>query len=376
MNIVVFMTYRNSLSTWRDAGILDRELAIYRKFCEKGHSVTLITYGGSDEISLAALVDDRLKILRNRWRLPNAIYGLFIPLLFWSTLRSADVLKTNQLFGAHIAQRANKIFKKFLVVRMGYDYLSHQLQKSSVNLFSRWYAKIYEARNLRSADLILVSTKEISLSIKQRTPSLPRVVVVPNYIDAEVWSPPHKSLHSPKKTRRCLRMCFFGRLVEQKNFLEFIRACEGHPVELTLIGDGPLKEQLLDCGLQHGLKLYAFARRPQYELIETLREHDLFVLPSKYEGHPKALIEAMAFGMPVLGANSPGIRELIRDGQTGILVDPSRLGFEEGIRRVLKMSKDEKSVMGRKAREWAMANFSLDHIVEIELAAIRRGVSS
>ena len=51
----------------------------------------------------------------------------------------------------------------------------------------------------------------------------------------------------------------------------------------------------------------------------TLTKSTIFVLPSFYEGHPKALLEAMSCGAPVLGADSPGIRELIRHGNTGYL---------------------------------------------------------
>ena len=371
MRLVVFLTYGNSLHSWEEAGILNRELAIYQKYCTEGHSVTLISYGNSSDHGRLAKHGGQIEVLINKWRLPIAIYGFFIPILFWSTFRSADVLKTNQLFGAHIARRVKTIFGKFLIIRLGYDYFGHELQKTSSNALSLWYAKLYETRNLRSANLVITSTNKIKRSLESRTPKLPDIVVVPNYIDLKTWSPPYQQKQLNHRNNNPLRICFFGRFVEQKNLFELLDACQAYPVELTLIGDGPLKEKLATFAAQLDLKLRFISRCEQSSLPQILRKHDLFVLPSRYEGHPKALIEAMAFGIPVLGANGPGMRELIQHGQTGVLTDPSKSGLREGIRYFLSMSDQEKASIGRNARQWAITKFSLDHIFKEEVEAIQ-----
>jgi glycosyltransferase involved in cell wall biosynthesis len=62
---------------------------------------------------------------------------------------------------------------------------------------------------------------------------------------------------------------------------------------------------------------------PHAELPVLLNSSELFVLPSHFEGSPKALLEAMACGVPVLGAASPGIREVLIHRHSGFLCGPS-----------------------------------------------------
>ncbi len=99
------------------------------------------------------------------------------------------------------------------------------------------------------------------------------------------------------------------------------------------------------------------------DLRETFGAADLFVLPSRWEGWPLALAEAMAAGLPCIGANSPGIRDIIEDGKNGLPVpakNPAALA--EAIERVLA---DDGLARGLAAagREHIRANFSIERNV-------------
>jgi glycosyltransferase involved in cell wall biosynthesis len=97
---------------------------------------------------------------------------------------------------------------------------------------------------------------------------------------------------------------------------------------LLIVGDGPSRPQLEATA--HRLGIAAFAHFTGYlrDVASAYAAMDVFVLPSRYEGMPMALIETMAMGIPVVGTRVQGIADLIEDETTGLLVphgDPQAL---------------------------------------------------
>jgi glycosyltransferase involved in cell wall biosynthesis len=116
-----------------------------------------------------------------------------------------------------------------------------------------------------------------------------------------------------------------GRLSSEKAFDILIQAVHdlvrrGLDVGLVIAGEGPdqaaLKSLIRDSGLEDRVQLLGFRNdlRPVYEAL------DLFVLSSVREGLPNAVLEAMAFGVPVVATRVAGIPRLISDGENGLLV--------------------------------------------------------
>jgi GalNAc-alpha-(1->4)-GalNAc-alpha-(1->3)-diNAcBac-PP-undecaprenol alpha-1,4-N-acetyl-D-galactosaminyltransferase len=119
-----------------------------------------------------------------------------------------------------------------------------------------------------------------------------------------------------------------GRLSAEKGFDVLIDALARLPARhggarLRILGDGPLRRELMARAEHNGV-----AERVEFVGLVAapgpwLRAADAFVLPSRYEGYPNALCEAMALGMPVIAADCDfGPRELLRDGEDGVLVPP------------------------------------------------------
>jgi len=117
-----------------------------------------------------------------------------------------------------------------------------------------------------------------------------------------------------------------GRLGQEKGFDLLLQAFarlkdEHREWTLTIIGDGSLRvelESLRDSlGLNDRVRLPGRVKHPQ----DLLRQGDLFVMPSRREGFPMALCEAMACGLPVIcAACSGGPREIVRNGIDGLLI--------------------------------------------------------
>ena len=107
---------------------------------------------------------------------------------------------------------------------------------------------------------------------------------------------------------------------------------------LTLVGDGPEKEELETLAADLNLKnAVSFAGRlSEGETLEEIAASDILVLPSFMEGLPIVLMEAMALGVPVVASRVAGIPELVEDGIGGLLFAPSDwAGLEACIGRLL-----------------------------------------
>jgi len=125
-------------------------------------------------------------------------------------------------------------------------------------------------------------------------------------------------------------------------------------VRFLVVGPGDPKE----FGLERLPNVICTGRIPPYEVLAIYPHCDILVLPSRSEGRPNALLEAMAAGLPVVATKLPGVLEIVTD-ESGILVDiEDTLALAEGICRLAKDHSVRKA-MGQKARE-RIAELSID----------------
>ena len=181
--------------------------------------------------------------------------------------------------------------------------------------------------------------------------------------------------HRPRKAK--FRILSVGRLVEKKGFADLILACrllvdKGYKIECEIGGDGPLEAPLNDLIQSHGLEEHVLLPgRPiqQEDLPAFLASGDAFAQPCVWssdndvDGTPRTLMEAMASGIPSVSTNLAGIPDIIKDGKSGLLVNP---GDTNQLANALQRLMDDEEFAERLAiggRNAIIENFRLDECV-------------
>jgi len=188
------------------------------------------------------------------------------------------------------------------------------------------------------------------------------VRVIPNGVDANFFFPAEQ----PTAAADSFRIVFTGRCQAQKNIpllLEecaALRAMSQARFELHLIGDGPLRAELVkqaerlglaDCIIWHGWS-------GREELRAIYQRSHCFVNPSFYEGMPNAVLEAMACGMPVVASDIPGNDAVVRHAETGLLFTLGKPGALREALLSLLQDRGTALLMGQRGRAQAEQNFS------------------
>jgi len=131
-----------------------------------------------------------------------------------------------------------------------------------------------------------------------------------------------------------------ARLAREKDQATLIEAVAnirftGAPPVLVLVGEGPCR-QSLEALARKKIPGRWILSGHQSDPVQWLAAADVFVLPSLSEGLPGALVEAMATGLPCIATDIPGNRDLVVDGETGLLISPGDVaGLASAIQRLL-----------------------------------------
>ncbi len=366
--LVLFFTYGVSLRTWADRGLLDREVELYRLLRPHFGHLAFVTYGGAEDLSYADRLDG-IEVLPNRWGLPAFWMSLLAPLLYRRQIRQATILKTNQFHGAWTAVVAKVLFRKKLVVRGGFVWSVNRAREVR-GAFSNWLARRLEGLALRAADRAVVTSEWAKAYVVSRYRLEPgRVSVIPNHVNTRLFAPDGGE-------REKGLVCFVGRLSPEKNLPALIEALRGIPgARLRLIGGGAELGRLREQARDSDVPVEFTGSVPNSRLPALLNQAELFVLPSLYEANPKSLLEAMACGLPVLGSDVDGIREIIRHGETGWLCRPDAGGLRAGIEALLADA-PLRQRLGENARRHVLERNSIEAVLKLELDVLREALSA
>jgi glycosyltransferase involved in cell wall biosynthesis len=165
-----------------------------------------------------------------------------------------------------------------------------------------------------------------------------------------------------------------GRIDEFKNQGMLIEAAAGRVGEmyrLVLVGDGPLREVLTAQAAAIGPWVQLTGRRMDVERL--LPAFDVFALPSKSEGLPLVVPEAMAARLPVIATAVGGLPDVVDEGLTGLLIPVDVTALATALDR-MSTDRDRARAMGVRAREVALTRYSADRMLE-DYMALYRGLT-
>ncbi len=339
---------------WRDienpeAGGAEVHLhEIFRRIVGMGHKVTLLSskFPGS----LPHKIVDGIEIIRTGNRL---FFNFFVP------------TKTRAMISAEnydiVIDDINKIpFYTPLYVRRPILAIVHHLFASSIFLEASLPvgAYVYASERLiplvyRKTRFVVVSESTRSELVKMGLPAS-NLTVIHNAVDHTRYLP------SPSAKSPIPLIAYVGRIKKYKRIEHLLEACREvfdtiQDARLVIAGSGDHLDALKRFSRRIGI-----AERVEFkgwvteeEKVKILQQAHVFVTPSSKEGWGVTVIEANACGTPVIATNVPGLRDAVRDGETGFLVPHGDI--RSLARRIIEVLKnpDLRNQMSMKSVEWA-----------------------
>lgn len=199
------------------------------------------------------------------------------------------------------------------------------------------------------------------------------IPVIPNGVDLELYKPDPPKNASPQ-------IFSVGRIVHQKGLDLALHALSGLKDlewEWHIAGDGPQMESIQSLARKLGIadRVHFLGWQSREQLIAAYRRSDLFLFPSRHEGMPNAVLEAMASGLPVVASNIAGNEELVIDNETGLLFPSEDV---EALRNALKKMLTDctwRRTLGQASRRRVEAHYSWESAAQQYTLLLERSLS-
>lgn len=192
-----------------------------------------------------------------------------------------------------------------------------------------------------------------------------KLIFLPVGVNTKVFHP----VKDQKQTNRRLKILSVGRLIHHKNFSTLVSAIaglieKGIPVSLTIVGRGPLRneidKQIADLNLKGRVKI--IDQVPFEKLYKVYSDHDLFILSSVLEMVGAAITEAMACGLPIIVSDVGGMTDFVYPGKNGYIYTPGNIAeLEKRVQEIYDQGRIQE--FGRRSRQIVQEEFSWEVVI-------------
>jgi glycosyltransferase involved in cell wall biosynthesis len=336
---------------------------------QRGHAVTVVTLSDRLDHEDGGYPFRVIRLPRRAfkpWRMGRTVLALL------RLGRRADVLFVNGL--ALESVLANFVLRKPLVMKVVGDLAWERATgrgwtADDFETFQRrrYGLRIELLKALRSwwtrrADRVIVPSRYLARWVVGWGVPAEKIVVIYNAVEPVDGVEP---LPVPLKTP--IKAVTVGRLIPLKRVDGLLEALKELPdLGLVVVGDGPERLRLERRARELGVsdRVYFAGQRSKKEALGLMAACDLFVLNSVHEGLPHVVLEAMALGLPVVATAAGGTPEVVRDGETGVLV-PGRYGTLGASLSALARDPALRRRLGRAARQWIGERLSVENMIRL-----------
>lgn len=358
--VTVFLTSGMSLKKWEQLGSLQRELAVYQ-ILKQDFSIQFVSYGNIADLEYERTFPEFNILLPSYYKNSRRWLDRLKLARDLLAIRSSSLLKTNQISGAENAIYCGKRFNIPVIARCGYLLASFTRKKNaSADEIRR--AEQLEAHVFNKAQVCVTSSeRDRQEVIHSYGIAADKIRVIPNYVDTQLFSP---AAIRPEPGS----LLFIGRLEPQKNLFALLDAFEKstRAVSLTIAGSGSQEKELKERAAQIAGKTVTFLGNVQNsDLPALINRHQIFILPSLFEGLPKTLLEAMSCGVPCIGTNVEGIKEVLKHQENGWLCETRAEALVRAIDDLLGAPEIQAKIAAA-ARNEIEAHYSLEKVAAQE----------
>jgi len=334
-------------------------ISLSKKYLEAdGHEVYIFTFGDND------YQDDETNVIRSQG-LPLLDTGYYLSINYGK--QAKKLLRTMDLVHVHHPFVSGNMAIRFCQPRgipiiftnhTRYDLYAQAYLPGVPEVIGEVALQTFLPTFCKNCDLVIAPSAGMRDVLKHFGVGVP-IDVVPNGVDLQPFNQPIEPISREELgfTESDFVLIYVGRLGPEKNLPFLLRAVAGAAqaygnIRLLLVGGGPEKDNLTDRVKYMKMTEHVkFVGSVEYSQVPSyLMTADAFVTASITEVHPLSIIEAMAAGLPVLGIESPGISDTIKDWVTGFLVENDDLaGFTAKMIR-MAVEKEERDQIGKRAK--------------------------
>ena len=323
---------------WKDSSALEREVEYFNLLSKNlGCKFFIITYGNQSDLEYSGLFSgsEIIPIYKYKKHFNSKSLNFLNSLTFPRKIKNIineeiHITKQNQLLGSWVSFIFKKITRSKFFIRTGYDmYFFSKAEKKSyikqklymlLTFFSLNSADLYSVTSMADYDFLLRS-----FNFKRK-----KLKILRNWVETS------QRINSINRNEKLISI---GRLEYQKNYQFLLKELSGQDIPLIIYGSGSKRDELLKLSKNLNVNLEIIDSISNSELINNLQNVKYFILPSHYEGNPKALLEAMSVGCIVFASNIKNHNEIINHRVNGFLFDLQRGSLIDVLTQVLNNSK-------------------------------------
>lgn len=338
-----------------------------KKLIEKGHEVVVITRGSRNKTKRELF--ENIEVIKAPF-IPIYpfyihVHGIFVNRLLKSLESQIDIIHLHTPLTPNIKTSLPVITTIHSPMLADNRYIK---VSSIFTLFSKISARFVsypiEKKLIQTSKKITTVSEAVAKELEDYGLDSKEITVMYNGVN-EAFFTPNKNKHNGVNKY----ILYVGHINREKGLFDLAECakyicCEKSDISFIIAGKGrdldKMKLKIKKAGIED--KFIFLGQVDQDKLIELYQNASLFIFPSYHEGLPTVLLEAMSCGLPVIATDVRGNKDLISNGENGILVPPRNPKKMAEI--ILKLIDDEKLIeqLGKNARKTIMEKYTWNDV--------------